>query len=158
MDKSVQEIYGNRVRIRVCGICQTAGHLLLINHSGLVDGAFWAPPGGGMEFGHSAEENLIREFKEETGLEVEVGAFRFVTEFAVPPLHAIELFFYVTVKGGTLKAGHDPEMGSAKQLIQEVRFMTYQEIDALPLSSKHGAFGLSVGSGRIGELNGYFRI
>lgn len=158
MDRSVQEIYGNRVRVRICGICQVEDRLLLINHSGLTDGSFWAPPGGGMDFGHSAQENLVREFMEETGLEVEVGSLLFVTELVRLPLHAVELFFSVTLKGGTLKAGHDPEMGTAQQLIQEARFMTFQEIDALPLAAKHGAFGLAVGSGRIRELNGYFRI
>lgn len=111
-----------------------------------------------MEFGHSAQENLIREFKEETGLEVEVGRLLFVTEFVRQPLHAVELFFSVTAQGGTLKVGSDPEMGSAQQLIQQTRFMTFQEIDALPLTAKHGAFGLAEGSGKIGELNGYFRI
>ncbi len=158
MDRSVQEIYGNRLRVRICGICQVEARLLLINHSGLTDGSFWAPPGGGMEFGHSAQENLIREFKEETGLEVEVGRLLFVTEFVRQPLHAVELFFSVTAQGGTLKVGSDPEMGSAQQLIQQTRFMTFQEIDALPLTAKHGAFGLAEGSGKIGELNGYFRI
>ncbi len=158
MDKSVQEIYGNRVRVRICGICQVEDRLLLINHSGLADGSFWAPPGGGMEFGQSAKENLIREFKEETGLEVEVGTLLFVTELVRVPLHAVELFFSVKLRGGALKTGHDPEMGTAQQLIQEARFMTFLEIDALPLAAKHGAFGLVLGSGRIGELNGYFRI
>lgn len=158
MDKSVQEIYGNRVRIRVCGICRKEDRLLLINHVGLTDGAFWAPPGGGMEFGDSAPQNLVREFKEETGLEVEVGMFLFATEFIRPPLHAFELFFSVEVTGGTLKAGHDPEMPASSQLIREARFMSSEEIDALPMGEKHGAFGLAVGSGRIGELNGYFRI
>ena len=158
MDISVQEIYGNRLRIRVCGICVVDDSILLINHSGLNEGPFWAPPGGGMEFGHSAQENLAREYREETGLEVQVEEFIFATEFIRDPLHAIELFFSVRPTGGALQAGHDPEMAKSKQLIQEARLMTFQQIDALPLPMKHGAFGLSAGSGRIRELNGYFRI
>lgn len=158
MDKSVQEIYGNRVRVRVCGICCVHDQLLMINHIGLTDSSFWAPPGGGVDFGVSTQDTLVREFQEETGLVVDPGVFLFATERVRFPLHAIELFFSVHVVGGALRIGHDPEMGSADQIIKDVRFMTFEEIDALPPDEKHGAFGLLPGSGRIRELNGYFRI
>lgn len=158
MDKSVQEIYGNRTRVRVCGILALNDQILLVNHRGLTDGSFWSPPGGGIEFGISAHEALVREFREETGLIVEVGSFLFVTELVRPPLHAVELFFSVTLAGGTLQTGRDPEMGDAVQLIHDVRFMHFKEIDAMPPGEKHGAFGLTSASGRITELNGYFRI
>lgn len=158
MDKSVQEIYGNRVRVRVCGICCVDNQLLMVNHTGLTDGSFWAPPGGGVDFGVSAKDTLVREFQEETGLVVVPGVFLFATELVRLPLHAIELFFSVQVVGGTLRVGHDPEMGNAKQIIKEVRFMAFEEIDALPTNLKHGAFELLPKSGRIRELNGYFRI
>jgi ADP-ribose pyrophosphatase YjhB (NUDIX family) len=100
-------------------------------------------------------ETLEREFLEETGLSITVGPLRFVTEFIHPPLHAIELFYEVTVSGGTLLTGSDPELPST---IREVRFLSTSEIDAIPTKAKHGAFGLVPTSGRIGELNGYFRI
>lgn len=158
MDKSVQEIYGNRLRVRVCGLCWQDEKLLLVNHSGLRKGSFWAPPGGGMEFGSSAPENLEREFKEETGLSVAVGKLAFVTEFLRPPLHAIEVFYEVALKGGTLGRGIDPEASAENQLIREVRFMTISEIDRLPGEAKHGAFGMVKSSGEIRSLNGYFMI
>lgn len=158
MDKSIQEIYGNRVRVRACGICCIDNQLLMVNHSGLTESSFWAPPGGGVDFGVSVQDTLVREFQEETGLLVEPGLFLFATERVRLPLHAIELFFSVQVVGGTLRVGHDPEMGSARQIITEVRFMTFEAIDALPAEQKHGALGLPPGSGRIKELNGYFRI
>jgi 8-oxo-dGTP diphosphatase len=155
VDKSVQEIYGNRLRVRVCGLCRQNGQILMVNHAGLRDGPFWAPPGGGMDLGQSAIETLEREFLEETGLTVTVGPMRFVTEFIHPPLHAIELFYEVTVVGGKMVTGSDPELAST---IREVRFLSTDEIDSLPVLAKHGAFGLVPTSGRIGELNGYFRI
>jgi 8-oxo-dGTP diphosphatase len=130
----------------------------MVNHTGLTDGSFWAPPGGGVDFGVSAQDTLVREFQEETGLMVVPGVFLFATERVRIPLHAIELFFSVQVVGGTLRVGHDPEMGSDNQIIKEVKFMTFEEIDALPTNLKHGAFGLLPKSGRIRELNGYFRI
>ena len=81
MDKSVLELYGNRLRVRVCGICIRNDQLLLVNHRGLVEGDFWSFPGGGMQFGETAKECLTREFMEETGLTVEVGDFLFTCEF-----------------------------------------------------------------------------
>jgi len=156
VDKSVQEIYGNRVRVRVCGICVEDDKILLVNHVGLAKGDFWAPPGGGLEVGTSAQDNLVREFKEETGLDVDVGRYLFTTEYIAPPLHAVELFFAVTRKGGLLGVGTDPEI--EKQLIRAVRFMNFKEVDALAPDAKHGAFQLCGKSGRIMALNGYLSI
>lgn len=158
MDKSVEEIYGNRARVRVCGICIEEDKVLLVNHAGLAKGDFWAPPGGGIEPGISAQNNLKREFKEETGLDVEVGAFLFATEYIQAPLHAVELFFAVTRKGGLLGVGSDPEMESGGQIIKDVRFMTFRDVDALGRNEKHGAFQLCSASGKIKELNGYHTI
>lgn len=127
----------------------------MIRHEGLAAGPFWAPPGGGMEFGESAKETLKREFKEETGLSIQVGRLSFITEFIRSPLHAVELFFEVKAAEGTLQTGSDPELPS---LIKEARFLAVDEIDALPVQAKHGAFGLVNTSGRIRELSGYFLI
>jgi 8-oxo-dGTP diphosphatase len=146
------------VRIRVCGICRKDDSLLLVNHAGLAEGSFWAPPGGGVEFGTSVEANLVREYKEETGLEVEPGEFLFATEFLKPPLHAIELFFTVTIKGGLLVRGTDPEMEGTVQIIKEVRFMKFTDIDALSEKARHGALLLAGGSAKVHTLKGYFRI
>ncbi len=181
MDISVEEKFGNRLRVRVCGICLRDGSILMVNHRGLRDGPFWAPPGGGMEYGSPAAANLEREFREETGLEVRTGRLMFTTEFIQSPLHALEFFFEVTIVGGTLRTGFDPEMGlpfdpsrnlrvgrlraqrqatpdSTGQLIQEVRFMPFTEVDALPPEARHGAFRLIPGAKNIGTLNGYHRI
>ncbi|MGD1843339.1 MAG: NUDIX domain-containing protein, partial [Thermonemataceae bacterium] len=100
--------FGNQLRVRVCGICVQDNQLLLVKHQGLQQGYLWAPPGGGMQFGESAETCLVREFEEETGLQIAVEQFLFVHEFLRPPLHGIELFFTVTVKQGTLRIGYDP--------------------------------------------------
>ncbi len=158
MDKSVQESFGNQLRVRVCGLCWQGDRLLLVNHSGLRTGPFWAPPGGGMEFGLSAGENLVREFREETGLIISVGRLAFVTEYLETPLHAMELFYEVDVVDGSLAAGSDPELTGSKQIIQGVRYMTMDEIDSMAPESKHGVFGMVPTSRQIRELAGYFRI
>jgi 8-oxo-dGTP diphosphatase len=125
----LERIYGNRVRVRVCGICIQDDQLLLINHSHLgARGSLWAPPGGGLNFGESTQTTLIREYQEETGLEIVVEDFLFMNEYLYPPLHSIELFFLVKPTGGILTKGADPEMSSQNQIIKEVRYWRFEDI------------------------------
>lgn len=158
MHKTVQEIYGNQVRIRVCGLCWEGDRLLLVNHHGLYKHDFWAPPGGGVEFGQSVESNLIREFREETGLSIKVGKLQFASEFIEPPLHAIELFFDVTATGGRLFTGTDPEMDEKEQIIGEVKYLSEAEISALPAMHKHGLFKGTKTIEKVRTLKGYLKI
>ena len=131
MKEEVNNLYGNKVRVRVCGICIREEKILLINHSGVGEtGNLWVPPGGGVNFGESVEETLVREYKEETGLEIEVKEFLFVNEHIVYPLHAIELFFKVEITGGIMIKGIDPEMETDKQIIQEVRYWSFEEMQS----------------------------
>lgn len=135
---SVLEVYGNRLRVRVCGLCRHEDQLLLVHHQGVgVTGTFWSPPGGGVQFGEKAYDALIREFTEETGLIIDVKELLFVNEFIADPLHAIELFFQVNVVGGSLQKGYDPEMTADSQQITDVRFVTFEDIKRLPKDSVH---------------------
>jgi len=95
MEDTVHSYYGNRLRVRACGICIVNEKLLMVNHSGLTDGNFWAPPGGGIQLNESATDCLKREIAEETGLTVEVTKFLFACELISKPLHSVELFFLV---------------------------------------------------------------
>lgn len=122
--EEIVEVFGNKLRLRVCGICIKEDKILMIKHHSVgKEGYLWAPPGGGMHLGESAEETLIREFKEETGLEIAIERFLFVNEFLDLPLHAIELFFEVRITGGALVVGQDPEMSDQKQIIAAVDFL-----------------------------------
>jgi len=157
MDPKIQQLYGERTRVRVCGLCMEGDRLLLVNHAGLRDGDFWAPPGGGVEFGESAMDALAREFVEETGLLVDVGEFLFVCELVAPPLHAVELFFSVKPVGGTLITGTDPEDGTFGG-IREARYHSFSELSNLPSGTLHGIFDKVREKGRISSLRGYFRL
>lgn len=129
MEAEVEKIYGNRVRVRICGICIKDDKILLIHHKGVGEkGSLWAPPGGGLDFGEAAEQTLVREYKEETGLDIVVREFLFTNEFLAPPLHSIELFFRIEVTGGTMAKGKDPEMSDQRQIIQDLRYWHFDEI------------------------------
>lgn len=139
--KELLDLYGNRLRMRVCGICISDDRILMVRHKMVgPENVFWSPPGGGMQFGESAPQALLREFFEETGLTVEVGDMLFVNEFIAPPLHAVELFFQIKNVSGTLQTGLDPEFSEGNQIIQDVRFMDMSEIKTLPETQVHGLF------------------
>jgi 8-oxo-dGTP diphosphatase len=156
-NKEVISVFGNKLRVRVCGVCIKADEILLIKHKSLGNkNIFWAPPGGGIQFGESAEEALVREFKEETGLDIEVLQFLFVHEFLEVPLHSVELFFEIKITGGELIKGHDPEMSSNKQIITEVRYISFKEIEGMDRDRLHNMFNLSKKPSEILNLKGYY--
>lgn len=155
-DKIIEQ-FGNKLRIRVCGLCIEEGKVLLVNHQSLNETSdFWGPPGGGMDFGQSAEENLRREFLEETGLSIETENFLFVHEYINPPLHAIELIFKVKRKGGTLKIGFDPELEKDAQIIKDVRFISFDKIEKFGKNNIHQMFFNVKKISEIDQLKGYF--
>jgi 8-oxo-dGTP diphosphatase len=154
MKEEIANLFGNRVRVRACGLCWDAGKLLLVNHKGLQHSNFWAPPGGGVEFGETMEGALKREFLEETGLEISVTRFAFGCEFIKDPLHAIELFFLVRKVSGTLISGYDPEL----QLIQGARFMTDKEIQEISDLEQHGILRFGSSENTLSQLSGFYSI
>jgi 8-oxo-dGTP diphosphatase len=138
---AVKELYGNQVRIRVCGICIQDNKILLVNHKLYgEDSNFWSPPGGGIHFGETAVKAIRREFEEETGLAVKVGKLLFINEFIHAPLHAMEMFFKIDKVEGNLTKGSDPEFLHSEQIIREVRFVSFEELMQIPEKSKHGLF------------------
>jgi 8-oxo-dGTP diphosphatase len=154
MDDKVKDIYGNKLRVRVCGLYCEGGRLLMINHAGITPTDFWAPPGGGVEFGQSTRETLRREFREETGLIVDPGTFLFGCEYLKDPIHSVELFFEVSKSGGELKKGYDPEI----QIIRDVSFIDFQDIKGRAAETVHGIFREVTTMDELFSLRGFYRI
>ena len=135
--QQIDTVYGNKIRVRVCGVLIEEDKILFIKHKGAgKKGELWSPPGGGLEFDETIENCLKREFLEETNLKIEVIKFLFLNEFIQNPLHAIELFYQVKKVGGNLKLGSDPEMSD--QIISDISFISKKDIQSIGLGFFHG--------------------
>jgi 8-oxo-dGTP diphosphatase len=102
------------IRIRVAGILVKDGKILLVRHE--KNGkSYWLLPGGGVDFGESAGEALIREFKEEVGLTVQVGKLVLVHDSIPPNRHrqVLNLYFLVTAEQFDLKVTPDAVLRDA---------------------------------------------
>jgi 8-oxo-dGTP diphosphatase len=158
MIPEIPEIYANRTRVRACGLCWQDEKLLMVNHQGLTPGNFWSPPGGGIEFGETVQETLVREFLEETGVDILPGQFRFVCEYIQQPIHAVELFFAVSYLKGESRKGSDPECDAGHQIITDVKYMPVEEILAIPAHERHGVFRFIKSAADLKSLTGFYRI
>lgn len=125
---SIESSFGNKIRIRSCGVLIENDKLLLIKHLGIGElGEFWNCPGGGIEPNENLEQALIREFKEETNLKIEIEKFAFCVEFNEKPLHAIEFYFFVKRVSGTLALGLEPEIVDFS-VLSELKWFDFEEL------------------------------
>ena len=78
----------------------------------------YAIPGGHVSFGETNEETLIREFREEIGVDIKVENLKWVGEIFFPwgdkPCHQITLFYKVTLTEDTQIPLHEEFYGIEK--------------------------------------------
>ncbi len=98
------------------------GRVLLVRRGKEPGRGLWSLPGGRVEPGESPAEAAAREVREETGLDVVVGALLGVVTTPEVEIHD----FSATVAGGTLAAGDDASA---------VRWCTATDLAELPLTT-----------------------
>ncbi|WP_299724054.1 NUDIX hydrolase [uncultured Tateyamaria sp.] len=118
-------------RLAVRAVIVEDGRILMVNAWPDGQSPLMCAPGGGVEVGSSLPDNLIREVREETGLEIEVGAPCLVNEFHDPggSFHQVDVYFRCTVVPGSPRPDrwNDPE-----EIVTERRWLTRTELAATP--------------------------
>lgn len=128
----MSSIYAGKLRIRVAGLLLLEDKLVLVQiNSPVSNTKIWIPPGGGVAFGESLHDALIREFKEETNIDVQIGELRHINELISNGFHALEFFFDVTYAGGKLILGSDPEHKPDEQLLSDIGTFSKENIQQL---------------------------
>jgi ADP-ribose pyrophosphatase YjhB (NUDIX family) len=80
-----------------------------------------------LEYGETFEECAVREIKEETGLDVEVVRFLFLSEAIAPDRsrHIVNVYLKAKEIGGTLKVGNEPVLAGVDYIaIDELENVT----------------------------------
>lgn len=72
------------ILVRVYGLCLNSRGELLITHERYGEHRMTKFPGGGLEYGEGTKDCLVREFKEELGLDVQVKEHFYTTDFFQP--------------------------------------------------------------------------
>lgn len=97
------------------------------------DRDIWMVPGGGIEEGENSVDAAVREIKEETGLDIEVGKLIWHVEEVSERGQRFVNFFMGRITGGEMALGLDPEFDEDSQVLREVKFMSRQEIEEIPV-------------------------
>jgi len=97
---------GGDVRVRVAGILITGEGVLLIAHK-KNDDVYWLLPGGGVDYGESLSEALVREFAEELNIDITVGDLAFISDSIDPTgdRHVVNICFICEYSGGEYLLG-----------------------------------------------------
>jgi ADP-ribose pyrophosphatase YjhB (NUDIX family) len=104
-----------------------AGRLLLIKRGHPPQAGRWSLPGGRVEPGESDQQAVIREIREETGLQIRCDQLVGSVQRDSPPDAVLEIRDYAaTVTGGSLVAGDDAA---------EARWVSPAELGRLPLTT-----------------------
>jgi 8-oxo-dGTP diphosphatase len=121
-------------RVGVYGICEHQDQLLLVRAAQyLTVAGLWFLPGGGIDHGEDPVTALRREFDEETGLEVSVGALRGVLSdvYRLPDgksLHTVRIIYGIDSFTGGLRDETDGSSDAA-------RWVPLDQVGDLPLAS-----------------------
>jgi len=118
------------LRLRVAALIVNAqGEILLIQQKKKKSSGYWLLPGGGIEFGETAETALIRELKEELGLDVVSMNFIALNESIDPggQRHLVQLIFLVKVKDGI------PVLDAREKAITGFGYFSFKDIQMMDL-------------------------
>jgi mutator protein MutT len=110
---AIQEAAQVNPQVRATAVLVENGCLLLVEQQVTESlDRRWSLPGGALEMGETLEECVIRETREETGLEVAVERLLYVCDRIADGRQVVHITFAVRRLGGDLHPGSEPEPGA----------------------------------------------
>ncbi|MFN3428711.1 MAG: NUDIX domain-containing protein [Candidatus Sericytochromatia bacterium] len=112
-------------RVRVAAVVVRGDRLLMVRQR-KGENTYWLLPGGGLDYGESIEACARREVFEETGLEIEIKKFLYLSEAIAPDQsrHILNVYVLGTALGGSLTAPDEAN-------IEEVAFVPFADLRGL---------------------------
>ncbi|MFA6073033.1 MAG: NUDIX hydrolase [Candidatus Woesearchaeota archaeon] len=101
-------------RITAAILLEHEGKFLLGKRNKINAKDFWIIPGGGVEYGEKIEDAAIREFKEETNLDVEITRFIGFKEIINLPKNYHSVIFFFLAKPKHLELNISDELSEAE--------------------------------------------
>lgn len=133
----MRRLYPKQPLVGVGAVLICAGKILLEKRKNDPGKGKWSIPGGLVELGENAEQTVIREVEEETGLHVEEPEHIDVVDSITKDengdikYHFVIIDYFVKLKGGTLKASSDAE---------ELRWVAFDQVEEYDLTKTFRAF------------------
>lgn len=133
----VNRLYPKQPIVGVGALIVCDGKLLLEKRKNEPGRGKWSIPGGLVDLGETVHETIVREVKEETGLDVESPEHVDVVdnvdedEHGAIKYHFVIIDYFVKLKGGKLKAASDAE---------ELRWVALDEVEKYDLTKTFRAF------------------
>jgi ADP-ribose pyrophosphatase YjhB (NUDIX family) len=114
-------------RTRVAVVLVEDDQVLLVRHSKRGE-SYWLLPGGGLDYGEGIAECARREIREETGLEIEVERFLYLSEAIAPDRsrHILNITVLGRLAGGTLELAQG-------DIMDAVQWFPFAELAGLTL-------------------------
>lgn len=133
----MRRLYPKQPLAGVGAVVVCSGKILLEKRKNEPGKGKWSIPGGLVELGENAEQTVIREVKEETGLDVgkpeQIDVVDSITEDENGRIeyHFVIIDYFVKLAGGRLKASSDAE---------ELKWVQFDLVEAYDLTNSFRAF------------------
>jgi ADP-ribose pyrophosphatase YjhB (NUDIX family) len=117
------EMGNQQIMIRTRAVIFDKDGRILVQHHSSSASDFYRLPGGGLRFREKAEDCMVREIREESGLDTRVDRLLWVRDFLDQfPYHSVELFFLATVIAGEFTPNPESEQ-------IELLFITLEDLE-----------------------------
>ena len=110
--------------IRVTGILIENNKILLVKQK-VNDKRNWSLPGGRLEHGETLKQGMLREMKEETGLDVEIVRMLYLCDVKASENTILHITFLLRKIGGEIKL---PSNEFDENTIRDVKFVPVSEL------------------------------